>query len=215
MPQVEIGPAWLIAQYLDPDTEDLDPVGDIVNLLYNQEVIARFQEKEYKIPADNAASHVGHVALGLEEASIAAKLVSISTDILAALVSTARTDAATAFGDEDVVPITGFGRKPYWRVLAIFPNMLESDNIFSVVESGGDLVCTVIEMRIASFGGEALEYAGSKDEERKLPFKANAMTKEGITAVPAYIQRNKTISVSAGELNSATLSAWPITSLYS
>jgi len=216
-PKIEAGPGWIIIQALDPSA-DYNPVGDIGNLLYNKEVKCAWQPKEYLVEPDNAPRHVARLALGLESCEVTANLLSISTDILAAVSGEPRSDPATPYAETDVIDITGFGEMPAFRVCVILPNLIDNNRMFSTIENGGDLICTIFEMRVAGVGGEAVEYTASKDSERLLAFKAAGESRPGVTAIPAKLKRNVVLSVTdrAGglHLNNPTLGAWPGT-LYS
>lgn len=214
--EIKAGPGWIFLQGLDPaDLATVPAVGTspITNLLYNKEMKATFQPTKYKVEPDNASGAVEVFALGLETCQVTENLLSIDADVLAMCLAEARAAYGTPRGDTDVINITGRGRMPYFRLLAIFPDMVANGNIFGAIEDGEALTVDIIEMRIAALGGEAVEYAALPDKERELSFVAEGITKPGVTAVPAKMKLGAVIA-DASILNEASPGAWPITSLY-
>ena len=214
--EIKAGPGWIFLQGLNPEDLSEKPGHDtspITNLLYNKEVKATFQPKKYKVEPDNASGAAEVFALGLESCQITENLLSIDADVLAMCLAEARAAYGTPRGATDVINITGRGRMPYFRLIAIFPDMVANTSIFGAIEDGTALTVDVIEMRIAALGGEAVEYAALPDKERELSFVAEGITRPGITAVPAKMKLGATIDASI--LNTASPTGWPITpSLY-
>jgi len=214
--EIKAGPGWIFLQGLDPtDLATIPTVATspITNLLYNKEMKATFAPKKYKVEPDNASGAAEVFALGLETCEITENLLSIDADVLAMCLAEARAAYGTPRGATDVINITGRGRMPYFRLLAIFPDMVANSSLFGAIEDGTALTVDVIEMRIAALGGEAVEYAALPDKERELSFVAEGITRPGITAVPAKMMLGTSIA-DASILNTASPTAWPITSLY-
>jgi len=213
MAEIKAGPGWIILQGLDPadlGTIPTPAVSPITNLLYNKEMKATFQPTKYEVKPDNAAGAVEVLALGLESCQIAENLLSIGADVLGMCLAEARSTYGTPRGDTDVINITGRGRMPLFRLLAIFPDLIANTDIFGAIEDGDPLIVDIIEMRIAALGGEAVEFAALPDKEREISFIASGITKPGVTAIPAKMKLGATLA-DASMLNLATPPAWPIT----
>jgi len=180
---IRMGPGWIFLVRLD---EDGNPIGDYINLLYNETMSFKSKGKLVEVTADNAPSPIFTIGTGLETCSLEGDFKKYSLDQFNLFMGQGISSISGS-----VMDIHGTGASQRVQVQAWFANWAKEPDLWAKIENpelGGVEGFDLYEFRMATLGGEEIERSAALEKESVLKFMAKAQADIEISAIPARAQ---------------------------